>query len=181
MKITFFDRQNASNPLNTTVITTTTELLDILDGLKGRSAFFCELVVKMVLIYCWGSVETSVVSNTARAMGALRTLWRRREKVQRPKRMLSFLLTTTENLFNFVIACRLKPRRRSQRIFSRRENEVTASYGNRSRIAGRLSEWTTTKAIAWGWCQACDIAILPSSSVHGPFLTGDDRVRLALP
>jgi len=44
MKITFFDRQNASNPLNTTVITTTTELLDILDGLKGRSAFFCELV-----------------------------------------------------------------------------------------------------------------------------------------
>jgi len=44
MKITFFDRQNASNPLNTTVITTTTELLDILNGLKGRSAFFCEPV-----------------------------------------------------------------------------------------------------------------------------------------
>jgi hypothetical protein len=44
LRITFFDRQNPSNPLNSTVVITTTELLDILNSLKGRQPFFCELV-----------------------------------------------------------------------------------------------------------------------------------------
>jgi len=44
MKVIFFDRQEASNPHNNEVVDGTTELLDILESLRDRNPFFCELV-----------------------------------------------------------------------------------------------------------------------------------------
>jgi len=44
MKVTFFDRQEASNPHNNEVVDASTSLLDILESLQDRKPFFCELV-----------------------------------------------------------------------------------------------------------------------------------------
>jgi hypothetical protein len=44
MTVRFFDRQDESNPLNGHAVEHDDDLLEILDGLRGRDPFFAELV-----------------------------------------------------------------------------------------------------------------------------------------
>ena len=44
MIVRFFDRQDSSNVLNGDVITSVEALAEILDGLRERDPFFCELI-----------------------------------------------------------------------------------------------------------------------------------------
>jgi hypothetical protein len=44
MAVQFFDRQDKSNPLNGATIDDKEELLKVLDALRSREPFFCELV-----------------------------------------------------------------------------------------------------------------------------------------
>jgi hypothetical protein len=44
MNVKIFDRNDASNPLNGSIIRDSTRLVEILQGMKDRKPFFCELV-----------------------------------------------------------------------------------------------------------------------------------------
>lgn len=44
MTVRFFDRQEKSNPLNNCGISAKADLLEILDSLRSREPFFCELI-----------------------------------------------------------------------------------------------------------------------------------------
>lgn len=44
MVVQFFDRQDKTNPVNCATIDNQEELLKVLDGLRSREPFFCELV-----------------------------------------------------------------------------------------------------------------------------------------
>jgi Immunity protein Imm1 len=44
MNVEFFDREDSQNPLNGSIITEKSRLLELLDQLQDRSPFFCELL-----------------------------------------------------------------------------------------------------------------------------------------
>jgi hypothetical protein len=44
MKVEFFDRQDRTNPLNGTELVTDVELSNLIEGLRSRPPFFCELM-----------------------------------------------------------------------------------------------------------------------------------------
>src|SRR5712691_8300981 len=44
MRVTFFDRQEISNPLNNRSFSKALDLLEVIDSLRSREPFFCELV-----------------------------------------------------------------------------------------------------------------------------------------
>jgi hypothetical protein len=44
MKVEFFDREDRTNPLNGTELVTDVELSSLIEGLRSRPPFFCELM-----------------------------------------------------------------------------------------------------------------------------------------